>query len=50
MAQGKTVSTKVVINNKKSVTQTRTVEAVVVNDQLVPQANEVNEGVNSRYQ
>ena len=48
MAQGKTVSRNVVVNNVKTTTVARTVELVVVGDQLVANQNEIESGVNSK--
>ena len=45
MAKGKTISTPVVVNNIKSNTVTKTVELIVVNDQLVPDRNDTEKGV-----
>jgi hypothetical protein len=48
MAQGKTVTVTKVINNKPKTTVVQTVEAVVVNNQLVADDREINPGVNTR--
>ena len=48
MASGKFTTAAVVINNIKSTTVSKAVELVVVGDQLVAHANELNPGVNSK--
>jgi hypothetical protein len=47
MAKGKAASETIVLNNVKTTTATKTVELVVVNDQLVADPKDVNPGVNS---
>lgn len=47
MARGKTVSKATIVNNQPKVTVTKTLEQIVVNDQLVPEDREVNPGVNT---
>ena len=47
MAKGKTASKTVIQNNTPSSTVTKTVELVVVNDQLVPDNKDINPGVNT---
>ena len=49
MARGKTFATNVVVNNMKTNIVSKTVELSVVNDQLVPEKNDLESGVNSRY-
>jgi hypothetical protein len=47
MAIGKTASKTVTLNNTPAMTATKTVELVVVNDQLVVDRNDIHPGVNS---
>lgn len=47
MAQGKTVTATVVVNNVKATTVSKTVEPIVVNGQLVPDDMDIHPGVNS---
>lgn len=49
MAKGKTTTATVTVNNKPGTTVSKTLEQIVVNDQLVPDALETNPGVNSRF-
>lgn len=49
MAKGKTASETVTINNMPATTATKTLELVVVNDQLVPDQKEIKPGVDSRF-
>lgn len=48
MAKGKTATKTVVLKNMPQTTVAKVVELVVINDQLVPENNEINEGVNTR--
>lgn len=50
MASGKVVTKTVILNNVKATTVVKTIELVVVNDQLVPDQKLVEPGVNSIYQ
>lgn len=52
MAKGKTDTKKVIINNVSPAVVApiaRTVELIVVNDQLVPDKNDTEPGVNSLF-
>lgn len=49
MAQGKTVSTKVIINNMPATTTTKTVEQIVVSGTLTADNNALSPGVDSRF-
>lgn len=48
MAKGQTASKTVVVNNMPSVTVSKIVELIVVNNQLISDNNDVNPGVNSK--
>lgn len=50
MALGKRITVLQIQNNQPAVTISKNVEANVNDDTLVPTANELNPGVNSRYQ
>lgn len=47
MAKGQTASKTITVNNMPATTATKTVELIVKNDQLVPDNNDINSGVNS---
>jgi hypothetical protein len=49
MAQGKTESRTVIINNKPATTTTKTLPQVVVNGTLTAEDKELNPGVDTRF-